>query len=425
MSLLVCKFGGSSVQDADAMKRVASRLVRMKKYGHDVVVVVSAMGDTTDELLDLASQVAGYREHPSREMDVLLTAGERISMALLALSIEAQGITAHSYTGPQAGLLTDDNFGAARIVGVEPGRLIEDLKSGAIPIVAGFQGFHAKTFNTTTLGRGGSDTTAVALAAALGADVCEIYTDVDGVFSADPRVVPKARLMPQVTDEEMLELAAHGAKILHLRAVEFARRHGVTLRVRSSFSDMPGTLVVSAEERTDDMEDALVSGVSVDRSQAKVTMVGVPDVPGAAAQLFEHVATLGVNVDMVVQNVSVSGEGHTDISFTIPTDAAQRLRPNLERLGERMGCSEVIVKPTIGKLSIVGAGIRSSPGVFARIFGALRDAGINIEMISATEIRVSVVTEESELDNAARVVHTAFGLDSDAGEAVVYAGTGR
>lgn len=425
MSLIVCKFGGSSVQDPTSLKRVASRLVRMKKYGHDVVVVVSAMGDTTDELLDLATQVAGLQAHPTREMDILLTAGERISMALLAMALEAQGVSAHSYTGPQAGLMTDGNFGQARIVGIEPKRIKADLERSCIPIVAGFQGFHAATFDTTTLGRGGSDTTAVALAHALGADICEIYTDVDGVFSADPRVVPKARLLKEVTAEEMLELAAHGSKVLHVRAIEFARRHGVKVRVRSSFSDMPGTLITASAERNPDMEDALVSGISTDRSQAKVTVVGVPDSPGAAATLFERVAASGVNVDMVVQNVSAVATGLTDISFTVAKGDAEALLPGLERLVTELGAQGVLVNSQIGILSVVGAGVRSHPGVYAQVFGALRDACINIEMISASEMRISVVMGESELDRAARVVHETVGLDAESGEAVVYAGTGR
>lgn len=425
MSLIVCKFGGSSVQDAESLKRVASRLVRMKKYGHDVVVVVSAMGDTTDELLDLATRVAGYREHPTREMDILLTAGERISMALLALAVEAQGMHAHSYTGPQAGLMTDGNFGEARIVSIEPKRIRADLEAGCIPIVAGFQGFHAATFDTTTLGRGGSDTTAVALAHALGADVCEIYTDVDGIFSADPRIVPKARLLKEVTAEEILELAAHGSKVLHARAIEFARRHGVKVRVRSSFSDMPGTLITADPERNSDMENPSVSGISVDRSQAKVTVTGVPDVPGAAAALFERVAASGVNVDMVVQNVSAIATGLTDISFTIASGDAEALLPGLERMAADLGAEEVLLKPEIGILSVVGSGVRSHPGVYAQVFGALRDAKINIEMISASEMRISVVMGEEELDRAARLVHKTLGLDAHTPEAVVYAGTGR
>ncbi len=425
MALIVCKFGGSSVHDAEAIKRVAHRLVRLRKYGNQVVVVVSAMGDTTDDLLDLANQVAGVREHPTREMDVLLTAGERISMALLAMALEAQGVSAHSYTGPQAGLLTDGNFGGARIIGIEPVRLQEDLKRGSIPIVAGFQGFHEETFSTTTLGRGGSDTTAVALAYALDADVCEIYTDVDGVFSADPRVVPNARLLQEVTAEEMLELAAHGSKVLHVRAIEFARRHNVKVRVRSSYSDMPGTLITNASERSKGVEDPLVSGITTDRSQAKITVVGVPDIPGAAATLFEAVAGAGVNVDMVVQNVSVGDSRLTDISFTVPRSAVHNLIPVLNRLVAELDAKEIITKGDIGILSVVGAGIRSNPGIYAQVFGALRDQEINIEMISASEMRISVVTVEEELDQAARIVHTAMGLDSETGEAIVYAGTGR
>lgn len=438
MTLVVAKFGGSSVSDAQAMSRVAQRVVARHRAGDQVVVVVSAMGDMTDELLDLSEQVRGGHEASKRETDMLLSAGERISMSLLAMAIEALGVRAHSFTGPQAGLITDKKFGQARIVQVEPERLQRTLDEGAIPVVAGFQGFHKDSFNTTTLGRGGSDTTAVALARALDADVCEIYSDVDGVFTADPRIVPHARKLKSVTDEEMLELAAHGAKILHLRAVEFARRHGVTLHVRSAFSEGDGTLVVNAAatdtgaehqkpsgnpSQGENVEEPLVSGVSVDRGQEKITVVGVPDVPGAAAKLFEEVALTGANVDMVVQNVSVAGDGRTDISFTMSQGESEALRGVLAKLQEQMGIPEVVYDDTVGKLTVVGAGLRSNPGAYAMVFGSLRDAGINIEMISASEIRVSVVLSDSDLERAAQVVHTAFGLDG--GPATVYAGTGR
>lgn len=422
MALIVSKFGGSSVSDTESVIRVARRVVQMQREGNRVVVVVSAMGDTTDDLLDMAGAVLDGRQAQPREMDILLTAGERISMALLAMAIDAEGSKARAFTGPQAGLITDDSYGQARIVDIKPERIIESLNEGNVVIVAGFQGFNEASFDTTTLGRGGSDTTAVALASALNADVCEIYTDVDGVFTADPRVVPSARSIASITHEEMLELAAHGAKILHLRAVEFARRHGVKLQVRSSFSDLPGTLVLKKGQR---MEQPIVAGLATDRSQAKITVVGVPDVPGAAARLFEEVASAGVAVDMVVQNVSVAGSGKTDISFTVADTDAGMLRPVLEDLSQQLKYERVLFNNSIGILSVVGAGIRATAGVYARVFGALRDAGINIQMISASEIRVSVVMAVDDLDRAAQVVHTAFELDSEDGDAIVYAGTGR
>lgn len=427
MSLIVTKFGGSSVSDAAAVRRVAERIAHLKREGNDVVVVVSAMGDTTDELIDLATDVAGgegpLRSAPRREMDILLTAGERISMALLAIALSTHGVAAKSFTGQQAGVRTDAHYGDARILDVLPERLEACLEEGGVAIVAGFQGVNVDANDVTTLGRGGSDTTAVAIAAALGADVCEIYTDVDGVFTADPRIVPSARRIETVTSEEMLELAAHGAKILHLRAVEYARRHGVELHVRSSFSMREGTRVVSREEVS--MEAPIISGVAHDRSQAKITCVGVPDVPGAAARLFEVVATSGANIDMIVQNISVQGTGRTDISFTLPAADVEKVQPALDALADELGYSEVLHNANVGKLSLVGAGMRSHPGVSARLFGALRDANINIEMISTSEIRISVVTKGEELDDAVRAVHSAFDLDADEVEAVVYGGTGR
>ncbi|OJX97409.1 MAG: aspartate kinase [Micrococcales bacterium 73-15] len=425
MSLIVAKFGGSSVSDAASIRRVAGRIAQMHADGNDVVVVVSAMGDTTDELIDLSEDVCAGVEPPRREMDILLTAGERISMALLAMAINAHGVRAQSFTGQQAGVLTDSSHGDARIIDVTPGRIARCLGKGNVAIVAGFQGVNVDENDVTTLGRGGSDTTAVALAAALDADVCEIYTDVDGVFTADPRIVPTARRIRQVTSEEMLELAANGAKILHLRAVEYARRYGVTLHVRSSFSMNTGTLVVPPSEQEEPMEAPIISGVAHDRSQAKVTCVGVPDVPGAAARLFESVAAAGVNIDMIVQNVSVAGSGETDISFTLPATDISTVRPVLDELAGELGYTEVLYKENVGKLSLVGAGMRSHPGVSAKLFGALRDAGVNIEMISTSEIRISVVTESDDLDTAVRAVHTAFGLDATEVEAVVYGGTGR
>ncbi|TGO06585.1 aspartate kinase [Serinibacter arcticus] len=426
MSLIVSKFGGSSVSDAASISRVADRIVTMRTQGHDVVVVVSAMGDTTDELVDLAEQVSAGAEAPQREMDILLTAGERISMALLAIAIHARGVQAQAFTGQQAGVLTDSAHGNARIIDVTPGRLTSCLEAGSVAIVAGFQGVNEDAGDVTTLGRGGSDTTAVALAAALHADVCEIYTDVDGVFTADPRIVPTARRLARVTSEEMLEMAANGAKILHLRSVEYARRYGVEMHVRSSFSMLEGTRVVTpTEEEEQSMEAPIISGVAHDRSQAKITAVGVPDVPGAAALLFEAVAGAGANIDMIVQNVSVHETGRTDISFTLPVADVAVVRAALEAVEAELGHTDLIVNDGIGKLSLVGAGMRSHPGVSAKLFGALRDSGVNIEMISTSEIRISVVTSADDLDTAVRAVHTAFGLDATEVEAVVYGGSGR
>lgn len=421
MSLIVQKFGGSSVADAESIKRVAKRIVETRKAGNEVVVVVSAMGDTTDELLELAEQVVPL---PSgRELDMLLTAGERISMALLAMAIKGLGVDARSYTGSQAGMVTDAQHGAARIVEVSPTRVREALDDGAVAIVAGFQGFNRGTGDITTLGRGGSDTTAVALAAALGADVCEIFTDVDGVFTADPRVVPTARKLDRITSEEMLELAATGAKVLYIRAVEYARRHGVTIHVRSSFNNNEGTLVVNPGE-ADAMEESIVTGVAADLSEAKITVVGVPDTPGKAAQIFTLVARANVNIDMIVQNVSSASTGLTDISFTLPKPDAQKAMAALDDEKRTIGFSSLQHDDQIAKLAVVGAGMRTNAGVSARLFTALFEAGINIEMISTSEIRISVVTRADTVDDAVRVVHTAFGLDGD-DVAVVHAGTGR
>ncbi|MBU1586541.1 MAG: aspartate kinase [Actinobacteria bacterium] len=421
MSLIVQKFGGSSVADAESIKRVAKRIVETRKAGNEVVVVVSAMGDTTDELLDLAEQVVPL---PSgRELDMLLTAGERISMALLAMAIRSLGIEARSYTGSQAGMVTDAQHGSARIVEVSPKRVREALDDGAVAIVAGFQGFNRGTGDITTLGRGGSDTTAVALAAALGADVCEIYTDVDGVFTADPRVVPSARKLDRITSEEMLELAATGAKVLYIRAVEYARRHGVTIHVRSSFNNNEGTLVVNPSEG-ETVEEPIVTGVAADLSEAKITVVGVPDMPGKAAQIFTLVARTNVNIDMIVQNVSSAATGLTDISFTLPKQDAQRAMAALNAEKDDIGFESLQHDDQIAKLAVVGAGMRTNAGVSAKLFTALFEAGINIEMISTSEIRISVVTRADTVNDAVRVVHTAFGLDGET-EAVVHGGTGR
>lgn len=424
MTLIVQKYGGSSVADAESIKRVAKRIVESRKAGNDVVVAVSAMGDTTDELLDLAHEVTPIPA--PRELDMLLTSGERISMALLAMAIKGMGHEARSFTGSQAGMITDATHGAARIVEVTPVRLREALDEGAIVIVAGFQGFSRESRDITTLGRGGSDTTAVALAAALDADVCEIYTDVDGVFTSDPRVVKRAHKLDRITSEEMLELAASGAKVLHIRAVEYARRHGVTLHVRSSFNNSEGTVVYDPERLPEGeaVEESVIAGVAVDLGQVKITVVGVPDVPGAAAKIFKIVANTEANVDMIVQNVSAAATGRTDISFTVPKSDGERALQALSHAQESLGFQSLQYDDQIGKLSLVGAAMRSATGISAKLFEALYEAGINIEMISTSEIRISVVTRADSVNDAAVAVHTAFDLDGDT-DAVVYAGTGR
>lgn len=425
MALIVQKYGGSSVADATSIKRVAKRVTEAKKAGHDVVVVVSAMGDTTDELIDLAQQVTPLP--PQREMDILLTAGERISMSLLAMAINNLGVEAKSFTGQQAGVITDEVYGKARIIDVSPSRIRDTVARGEVAIVAGFQGVNPSTNDVTTLGRGGSDTTAVALAASLKADVCEIYTDVDGVFTADPRIVPNARKLDRISYDEMLEMAASGAKVLMLRCVEYARRYDVPVHVRSSFSTHTGTLVTNDPDPDEDttMEQPIIAGVAHDRSEAKITVVGVPDVPGKAARIFEVVAAAGVNLDMIVQNVSAAATGLTDISFTLPATDGAIATQALTAHQPDIGFQSLQYDDAIGKLSLIGAGMKSHPGVSARLFAALSEAGINIEMISTSEIRISVVTRADSLDDAVRAVHTAFELDSEQDEAVVYGGTGR
>jgi aspartate kinase len=410
------------VADAAGIKRVAQRIVATKKAGNDVCVVVSAMGDSTDELLDLAEQVTPLP--PGRELDMLLTAGERISMALLAMAIANLGQTARSFTGSQAGVITDSSHGRAKIIDVTPGRIENALSGGDIAIVAGFQGVSMDTKDITTLGRGGSDTTAVALAAALDAEVCEIYTDVDGIFTADPRIVSVARRIPQVSYEEMLELCASGAKILHLRCVEYARRHDIPIHVRSSFSQKTGTWVIDSQPGVH-VEQAIISGVAHDRSEAKITVVGVPDKVGEAATLFEALADSGINIDMIVQNISAAATGRTDISFTLPRDDGQAAMTSLSRLKDQVGYESLRYDDRIGKVSLVGAGMRSQPGVTARFFAALASAGVNIEMISTSEIRISVVVDQEQVDTAVTATHRAFDLDSDEVEAVIYGGTGR
>ena len=438
MALIVQKYGGSSVSDVEAIKRVAKRIVETRNAGHKLVVVVSAMGDTTDELLDTAAQITDNA--PEREMDILLTAGERISMSLLSMAINELGVPAQAFTGAQAGIHTTSAYGRAQITGMVPERIARSISEGQVAIVAGFQGI-SDDDDVTTLGRGGSDTTAVALAAALHADVCEIYTDVDGLFSADPRIVPKAHRLRSISTEETLELAAHGAKILHLRAVEFARRYKVPLHVRSSFSEKEGTwisdrpaspalmgLVPDAaflDPKEGKMEQPIISGIAHDRGQDKITVAGVPNHPGRAAMVFQTIAAAGANIDMIVQNIPVADPTRANITFTIPEADAQVALDALESAKEEIGFKEVRYNPNIGKLSLVGTGMRTNPGVAARLFAALSEAGINIDLISSSEIRLSIVTKLDDLDRAVAVVHSAFGLDAEVSEAVVYAGTGR
>ena len=423
MGIVVQKYGGSSLADADAIKRVARRIVENKKAGHDVVVAVSAMGDSTDDLLDLANDVSPLP--PAREMDMLLTAGERISMALVAMAISDLGYTARSFTGSQAGVITDDVHGKAKIIDVTPGRITSALAEGHIVIVAGFQGVSQVTKEITTLGRGGTDTTAVALAAALKADVCEIYTDVDGVFTADPRIVPAAQKLDRVSFEEMLELAAAGAKILHLRCVEYGRRYGVPIHVRSSFSQLQGTWVVDDPTEGGTMEAPIIAGVAHDRSEAKITVVGVPDQVGEAARIFDALAEAQINLDMIVQNVSAAATSLTDISFTLPRTDGQTAMSALSKLQAEVGYEKLLYDDKICKVSLIGAGMRSHPGVTSKFFASLAAAGVNIGMISTSEIRISVVVDESQVDQAVAATHTAFDLDADEVEAVVYGGTGR
>jgi aspartate kinase len=431
VALVVQKYGGSSVADADGIKRVAQRIVSTKKAGHAVVVVVSAMGDTTDELRDLADQVSPAP--PGRELDMLLTAGERISMALLAMAIANLGLEGRSFTGSQAGVITDATHGKARIIDITPGRIQAALDDGAIPIVAGFQGVSQTTKDITTLGRGASDTTAVALAAALGADYCEIFTDVDGVFTADPRLVPGARRIPRISYEEMLEMAACGTKVLMLRCVEYARRYKIPIHVRSSFSNREGTWVTDATPPVgeaasategESMEQAIISGVAQDRGEAKITLVGVPDKVGEAARIFRAIAAASINIDMIVQNVSAAATGRTDISFTLPRDDGHAGMAALRALQDEVGFEQLLYDDRIGKVSVVGAGMRSHPGVSATFFGALAEAGVNIEMISTSEIRISVVVDQNDVEMAVAAVHAAFEL-GDGEQAVVYGGTGR
>jgi aspartate kinase len=425
LNLIVQKYGGSSLADADGIKRVAQRIVTTRKAGHGVIVVVSAMGDTTDELHDLALQVSPLP--PGRELDMLLTAGERISMALVAMAIANLGFEARSFTGSQAGVITDSTHGKARIIDVTPGRISGALADGAIPIVAGFQGVSQDSKDITTLGRGGSDTTAVALAAALGAPTCEIYTDVDGVFTADPRIVPAARRIPAISYEEMLEMAACGAKVLNLRCVEYAKHYQMAIHVRSSFSNQEGTWVsdaLAAQREGNGMDQPIITGVAHDRSEATVTVSGIPDKVGVAAKIFRVLARSGINIDMIVQSTSRS-TGQADISFTLPRQDGQTAMTALRGVQDEIGFDSLVFDDSIGKISLIGAGMRSHPGVSADFFGALADSGINIRMISTSEIRISAVVDAADLDAAVIATHRAFGLEDGQSEAVVYGGTGR
>ncbi len=404
MPLVVQKYGGTSVADADRIRSVASRIVETYKAGNQVVAVVSAMGKGTDELLALASEVS-VNAHP-RELDMLLTAGERITMSLVAMAIEDFGVPAMSLTGSQAGILTTGRHGHAEIVEIRAMRVRDGIEAGSVVIVAGFQGVDPDTKNVTTLGRGGSDATAVALAAALSADLCEIYTDVDGVFTADPRRVPNATKLSEVTFEEMLELASAGAAVLMPRSVEFGRRFNIPIHVRSSFHDGPGTWV---KEET--MEQAVVRGIAHDASESKVTVYGVPDTPGVAASLFEPLAAAGVNVDMIVQNVS--HDGVTDISFTVPTASVDLARAEAEAVAEDVSAGGVTIDTSIGKVSVVGIGMKTESGIAARMFRILSDEGINIQMISTSPIRISCVVDGADIDRSIRALHSGLGLDED------------
>ena len=404
MALVVQKYGGTSVGDAERIRAVAEHVAQTRERGNQVVVVVSAMGKFTDELIALANAIGPVR--PPREMDMLLTAGERISMALVSMALGARGVQSASFTGSQAGIITDNDHTKAKILEMRPDRIIEALEQGLVPVVAGFQGMSTDR-DITTLGRGGSDVTAVALASALKADSCEIYTDVTGVFSADPRVVPSARRIPKVSFDEMMEMAATGGRVLMLRSVEFASRHKVPLHVRSSFTWEPGTWIVD-EEPT--MEAAVVTAITDDVSESKITVAGVPDKPGIAAKLFRALADARVNVDMIVQNTSL--EGHTDISFTVAATDLESALGVCNAVATEIGATSVESTEKIGRVSVIGAGMKSSPGVTAQMFETLTANGINIEMISTSSIRISCVVAAEKVGEAVRALHTAFGLDA-------------
>jgi aspartate kinase len=403
--IIVQKYGGTSVGSVERIQVVADRVVAAREAGNDVVVVVSAMGDTTDELMQMAHLIAPMPD--PRELDMLLTAGERIAMSLLGIAINARGCKAASYTGSQAGIMTDTQHGSAKIVEIRPKRIIEALGSGVVVVLAGFQGLSMTQYEITTLGRGGSDLTAVAMAGAIGADVCEIYTDVAGVFTADPRIEPKARKVDVISYDEMLELAAAGAKVLQSRSVEYARRYGVRLHVRSSFDEAPGTWV----QEVDDMEGVLISGVALDADEAKITLGGVPDRPGVAAAVFRAIADDGISIDMIVQNVSHAGA--TDLSFTAPRVDVPRVRAVMERVVSEIGAEGFTVDDDIAKVSLVGAGMKTHPGVAADMFDALAEEGINIEMISTSPIRISCVVRRGDGERALDLVHHRFELDLD------------
>jgi aspartate kinase len=421
VALVVQKYGGSSVDSAERIKKVAERIVETRAAGNEVVVVVSAMGDTSDELLDLASQVSPQPHQ--RELDMLLTAGERISNALVAMAVHALGVDARSFTGSQAGVITTGAHGRARIIDVTPSRVRDALDQGAVALVAGFQGVAQDTRDVTTLGRGGSDVTAIALAASLRADVCEIYTDVEGVYSADPRIVPDARKLDTITYEEMQEMAVCGARVLMLRCVEYARRNHIAVHVRSSYSRHRGTMVSgSVEDRT--MEQAMLTGVAHDRSESKITVTGVPNELGKAAHIFRVIADAELNIDMVLQNISHRDTGRTDVTFTLPKLDGPTAVKALRAMQSRIGFQDVLCDDHVGKVSLIGAGMRSHPGVTARFCEALARAGINIETINTSEIRISVLVRAEQLDDAVRAIHKAFDLGGDE-QAVVYAGTGK
>lgn len=408
MGLIVQKYGGTSVADPDRMRNVAKHIAALRAQGTDVVAVVSAMGKATDNLVELARQVSSNPQ--GREMDMLLTTGERISMSLLCMALHDVGCDAMSFTGSQVGIITDTSHTKAKILEIKGDRVREALAAGKVAVVAGFQGVSTER-EITTLGRGGSDTTAVALAAALNADACEIYTDVTGVFSADPRLVPQARKLKELSFDEMLEMAGAGSKVLALRSVEFARNHNVPIHVRSSFTWEEGTWVRGIdEERKRKMEEPIISGVVHDVGEAKMTLLGVPDRPGVSALLFESLAQANVNVDMIVQNTSI--DGTTDISFTLPIGDIATAEPILKKVGDEVGATGINKDESIVKLSLVGAGMKSSPGIAAKMFRVLADNGVNIEMISTSTIRISVVVERSQLEKAVRALHTAFDLDS-------------
>ena len=404
MPIIVQKYGGTSVGSVERIQAVADRVVAAREAGNDVVVVVSAMGYTTDELLAMASEIAPIPD--PRELDMLLTAGERIAMSLLGIAINARGCRAASYTGSQAGIMTDHEHGKARIVEIRPKRILEALEAGNVVVLAGFQGLSVTQFEITTLGRGGSDLTAVAMAAAVGADVCEIYTDVQGVFTTDPRRVPNARKLEVVSYDEMLEMAAAGANVLQSRSVEYARRHGVKLHVRSAFDDAPGTWV----QEVADMEGVLISGVALDTGEAKVTLERVPDRPGVAALVFKAIAEDAISIDMIVQNISHAGA--TDLSFTAPLTDIARLQSVMERIVKEIGAERFTMDQDIAKISLIGAGMKTHPGVAADMFDCLATSGVNIEMISTSPIRISCVIRKGDGARAVRLIHERFDLDA-------------